>query len=469
MRQRIPPGTVGPVSVVPVGTVGDSREQIIPTPLADDGSPLPYPSGWKAGRPVKVTTFDGIVEYQLVRWRGLARVVDLDGSEYMIRRWRETKAAAESATTQAGLQKLEEVTQARTRRAEAVIAGDTETTVGDLVDRVPTTPAVMKLAPRTREGYHYTLIDVRKHAPKLMKSRPREVDVAAVREFMQSFTLKHGASSAARAKALLRRAFDLAVESNALHVPFNPVSAAREAIPAHVVRHRDYLEKKRVPTDSKVAMFLAALRADPEAAPPLGPRRLARGKGSTKPVRNPMDLADLLETTFMTGMRIGEATGLRWGDLHLVPGEGTASVTGTVGWVRGEGTVRRPHTKTAAGERLVPLSDRLVEVLLARAGAFEVDLDDEVSMRRPVFPSPQAHDRWRNPSNLTSAIRKMMDRHGLEWASSHTARRWRVTSLLDRGVPLGKVADAVGHADIRVTLGYIGRGRGTDEQVRAAL
>jgi hypothetical protein len=76
----------------------------------------------------------------------------------MIRRWRETKAAAESATTQAGLQKLEEVTQARTRRAEAVIAGDTETTVGDLVDRVPTTPAVMKLAPRTREGYHYTLI-----------------------------------------------------------------------------------------------------------------------------------------------------------------------------------------------------------------------------------------------------------------------------------------------------------------------
>jgi hypothetical protein len=155
MRQRIPPGTFGPVSVVPVGTAGGSRDQVIPAPFADDGSPLPYPSGWKAGRDVKVTTREGVVEFRLLRWRGLARVVDDDGSEYMIRRWRETKSAAEAATTQAGFQKLEELAQARERRAQLAKAGDTETTVGDLVDRVPATPAVMKLAPRTREGHHY--------------------------------------------------------------------------------------------------------------------------------------------------------------------------------------------------------------------------------------------------------------------------------------------------------------------------
>lgn len=55
----------------------------------------------------------------------------------------------------AGFQKLEELAQARERRAQLAKAGDTETTVGDLVDRVPATPAVMKLAPRTREGHHY--------------------------------------------------------------------------------------------------------------------------------------------------------------------------------------------------------------------------------------------------------------------------------------------------------------------------
>ena len=66
-------------------------------------------------------------------------------------------------------------------------------------------------------------------------------------------------------------------------------------------------------------------------------------------------------------------------------------------------------------------------------------------------------------------VRRMFDRYGLDWASSHTARRWRVTSLLDRGVPLGKVSDMVGHAEIQTTLRYVGRGRGTDDQVRAAL
>lgn len=440
-----------------------------PSPLADDGSALPYPAGWKAGRPVKVTTRGGVVEYTITRWRGLARVVDVNGSEFMIRRWRETKAAAEAATIQAGLLRLAELEERRARQAASATAGDTDTTVGDLLDRVPTTPGVMKLAPRTRESYFYTLADVRAHAPELMTSRPRDVDVATIRMFMHSYTLAHGASGAARAKALLRRGFDLAVESTALQVPFNPVSATRESIPAHVVRHRDHLQKQRVPTDDEVAAFLAALRADPEAGPLIGPRRKSRHGAAGSGPANPVDIADLLLTTFTTGMRIGEATALRWGDLRLVTGEGTASVTGTVGWIRGEGTVRQPRTKTAAGERLVPLSDDLVEVLLARATTFGISLDRTTDFALPVFPSPQAHDRWRNPSNLMNAIRKMMDRHGLEWASSHTARRWRVTSLLDRGVPLGKVADAVGHADVRVTLGYIGRGRGTDDQVRAAL
>jgi integrase len=468
VRQRIPPGTVGPVSLVPIGTAPGIGEEVVPAPLADDGSALPYPSGWKTGRPVKVTTREGVVEYTITRWRGLARLVDVDGSEFMIRRWRDTKAAAEAATIHAGLLKLAELEERRERLAASATAGDTDTTVGDLLDRVPTTPAVLKLAPRTREGYLYTLADVRRHAPELMAARPRDVDVAAIRTFMHSFTLAHGASGAARAKALLRRGFDLAVESTSLRVPFNPVSATREAIPAHVVRHRDHLQKRRVPTDEEVTAFLAALRADPEAGPLIGPRHKSRhGAAGTAPA-NPVDVADLLETTFTTGMRIGEASALRWGDLHLVVGEGTASVTGTVGWLRGEGTIRQPRTKTAAGERLVPLSDSLVETLLRRVMVFGIDLESD-QRALPVFPSPQAHDRWRNPSNLMTAIRKIMDRYGLEWASSHTARRWRVTSLLDRGVPLGKVADAVGHADVRVTLGYIGRGRGTDSQVRAAL
>lgn len=68
--------------------------------------------------------------------------------------------------------------------------------------------------------------------------------------------------------------------------------------------------------------------------------------------------------------------------------------------------------------RPVPLSDELVEVLLAQATEFSIDLDKNSDLVRPVFPNPQAHDRW------------------------------RFTRLLDRGVPLGNVDDAVDHADV---------------------
>ena len=202
--------------------------------------------------------------------------------------------------------------------------------------------------------------------------------------------------------------------------------------------------------------------------PLIGPRLKSR-HGEAGAVINGTDVADLLATTFTTGLRVGEATGLRWGDLDLSKGTGTADVTGTVTWTKGEGTRRLPRTKTKSSTRTVPLSDELVRLLVHRARAFGIDLQDSQHLSHPVFPSPQLHDRWREPNNLMKAIRAAMDRHGLDWASSHTARRWRVTSLLDRGIPLGKVADVVGHAELRTTLRYVGRGRGTDDDVRAAL
>lgn len=480
-RQRIAPGTVGPVSTSWMGTDSTGREVAVPAPRTDGGEQLAYPKQWKIGGMAKVETPSGYAEFVLTRWRGLARVVDVDGSEYMIRRWRETKGAAEAATRQAGLDKLRELAEGREHAANvAALAaeGDLDTTVGTLLERALTSPSVQRLAPRTREAYAALITEsesqpgkgnlIGRHDADLVAALPRNVDVAQVREFLGSFAEVHGSSSAARAKALLRRAFDLAVESRDLRVPFNPVLAARDAIPSSKVVDRG-LDTKRVPTDTEVSEFLAALRSDPLALPLIGPRTKSRhGAAGTAPV-NGQDLADLLAFSFMTGVRIGEATALRWSDLHLIEGEGTADVSGTVAWVKGQGTVRQERTKTRGSERVVPLSDELVTMLTERAELFEVDLQDADQLAMPVFGSPQRHDAWRQPGNLMKAVRAAFDRHGMEWASSHTGRRWRVTSLLDRGLPLGKVADVVGHSELRTTLRYVGRGRSTDADVRAAL
>ena len=467
-RSRISPGTVGPVAVVPLGTeFGQDRETetVIPFPTADDGSVLTFPKGLRVGDSVKVERDWAITEYVLTRWRGLARVVDVDGTEHMVRRWRTTKGAAEAATRQAGLDKLaalEAVREAAVVTAAAVADGDVTTTISDLVNRAMTLPDVVKLAVRTRQNYGYSAKLI--HQDGIGTARPRDVDVAAIRTFLTTIATAHGSGVAKQCKAILRKALDLAVESRALQVPANLVLATRDAIPEVRVQERG-LDHQRVLTDDQVTTFLSALRADPLAAPLLGSRtKSPHGETRTAAV-NGADLADLLHLTFATGMRIGEATALRWSDLDLDGEHPTADVTGTVAYVNGVGAVRQDKTKSRAGDRAVPLRADVVAMLRTRAELF----GSHLSSASPVFGSPQHHDRFRDPSNLAKTVRAAFTRHGFDWASSHVARRYRVTSLLDRGVPVGKVADLVGHSKLEQTLGYVGRGRGTDAEVRAAL
>jgi integrase len=87
---------------------------------------------------------------------------------------------------------------------------------------------------------------------------------------------------------------------------------------------------------------------------------------------------------------------------------------------------------------------------------------------RPIFGSPQFPDRWRNQASLNKAVKALFALHGLDWARGHAARKRRVTSLAERGVPTHKIADLVGHESIATTLGYLGRRR-HDDEVTAAL
>jgi hypothetical protein len=103
----------------------------------------------KLGASLTIATPDGVREYMPTRWRGVARALDLDGSEYMIRRWRSTKAAAENATRDAGMRRLADLARARAEAQSAENAdaqGDLETTVADLVDQYLASPRFARLA-----------------------------------------------------------------------------------------------------------------------------------------------------------------------------------------------------------------------------------------------------------------------------------------------------------------------------------
>lgn len=470
-RERITPGTVGTVSVAPLGVDAEGNEAVIPAPRTDGGEQLPYPKGWRSGQSVKIVGGDGnMTEYVLARWRGLARAVDLDGRAYMIRRWRDTRAAAISATERAGPDKLAALADRRAAAVQAVALGaegDLTSTVADLLAQVETTPAWAKLAEASRVAYGYAIDTIL--ASDLSTMLPRHVDAATIRRFLSVTAAVKGKGGAKQARAVLRKAFDLAVESSAMRVPTNPGLAARAAVPGVKVRD-DRPDHRRAPSDEEVEALLAALRADPEAgriAP--GIRHKSRHGQPGEGTVNGKDVADLALLSFRTDERIGELGAAMWGEADL--DARTLAVTGTLVYLPGQGTVRQPKPTTPGSVRNAPLSVDAVDVLRDRAAFFGIDLEDLGEWaERPIFGSPQFPERWRDRRNLSRAVAALYDKHGLTYGRGHAGRKWRVTSLVARGVPINKVADVVGHRSIATTLGYLGRqDRANDPQVIAAL
>ena len=312
-----------------------------------------------------------------------------------------------------------------------------------------------KLAAGTRYVYRSAAKHINEHAIGGM--RPRDVDVAAVRSFLVDTANAHGTGGAKHARAVLSRAFDLAVGTRSLRVPANPVAGTRNAVPK--VRMRDLgIDHSKAPTDEQVARLLAGLTRDPEArAWYPGHVRRTDGQG------NPLDIADLAAVLFATGARLGEVAALRWQDVDL--DAGTVMISGTLLALPGEGTTRQDATKTRGSTRLVPLAPWALAALDRRSRRF----NSSTASALPVFGSPQHPKRWRDRRNLSRAVAMLFARHGIDFARGHAGRKWRVTSLVERGVPVHKVSDLVGHVSVQTTTGYLGRGRQTDDDVRIAL
>ena len=269
--------------------------------------------------------------------------------------------------------------------------------------------------------------------------------MAAVRRFLVDMAENHGSAGAKHSRAVLRSALDLAIGVTALKVSSNAVLGAHATIPRNVKR-KTSIDHRRAPTDREVKNLLSGLTWDPEARAmyPGGPRRRKSRHGRAGAVVNGKDIADLSAVMFATGARIGEVAALRWSDFD--PNRKTISISGTLVTVAGKGTYRQPATKTVGSTRVVPLARWALGALNRRARRFGVALTDPPET--PICGSPQFPDRWREQGNLNKAVKSLYARHGLDWARGHAARKWRVTSLAERGVPTHKIADLVGHESI---------------------
>lgn len=242
-----------------------------------------------------------------------------------------------------------------------------------------------------------------------------------LRAFLQRVAQAHGSASAKKAKSVLNGVLGYAVDNGVL-----PTNAMRQ------VRTVTSTKPRSADRDHSRAMTRAerdrVLQVTHDAAlePGLNPRTRRKRRAT----------ADLVAFLAGTGVRIDEARRLRWDQIELSRGRA---------YVRG--------TKSETSDRWLNLPDWLVARLAERA-----ETDGRTGY---VFPSP-AHlnnsDLLWDQSNSAKAVRAALDASSLSWAVPHTFRRTVATLLDQANLPIARIADQLGHADVSMTARvYLGR------------
>ena len=150
-----------------------------------------------------------------------------------------------------------------------------------------------------------------------------------------------------------------------------------------------------------------------------------------------------------TGIRRGEALGLRHQDLDLA--HGTISIVQTISRSVQKGIIVEP-TKSAAGRRVLDLDDITVKILRAHIGRQLLDraeLGDAYQDTGLVFPSPLGQPF--NPMNLTRAFQALAKKQGTKEAKLHNLRHFHASVMLQNGASLLLVSKRLGHASVSTT------------------
>ncbi len=150
----------------------------------------------------------------------------------------------------------------------------------------------------------------------------------------------------------------------------------------------------------------------------------------------PDPLRDVAQLILDTGLRIGEAVGLRWVDVHLEP-LGSARF----GYLQ----VRGGKTKNA--KRTVSLTARASEILASKLAN---------TMSLLVFPSARKLDKPCSTSQIQHQHQKVRDALGLDVEFViHSLRHTMLTRLGHVGVDAFTIKRIAGHSSITVSERYV--------------
>jgi integrase len=238
--------------------------------------------------------------------------------------------------------------------------------------------------------------------------RVREIDVSTVDQFLKAMQTRHGPAAAKTAKSVTSLLLALAVRHKALSA--NPVR-----------------DSTKIPSGKRSRPW--ALTVDEQV-------ELVK-KFEVDEVAQDQDVVDLVEFMFSTGVRIGEALGVRRAVVDVTAS--VVEINAKAAHRKGQGAVLEERTKSDAGWRVIALPDHIVDLCVKRMG-----MSWPRNERGLLFPTRMGDVRL--PTNADRALRDVLDRIGFEWVTSHTFRKTVATRLDQAGLSARAIADHLGHA-----------------------
>ena len=146
----------------------------------------------------------------------------------------------------------------------------------------------------------------------------------------------------------------------------------------------------------------------------------------------------MLMTTFLSGMRVGEVSSLRFKD--VVDGDGN---------IRNEIRLTPDMTKGHFA-RVVFINEKLRKELQQYIRFY-----NPTDKTMKFFYSQKKDSDGFNANTLTQHFHFLYRRAGLDGASSHSGRRSFITNLASKGVGVRVLMNLAGHRSISTTQGYI--------------
>ena len=152
-----------------------------------------------------------------------------------------------------------------------------------------------------------------------------------------------------------------------------------------------------------------------------------------------------------TGIRLGEAAGLKWKDIDF--GMGTLHVCRTIQRLPGRSEDGKASTKltalspkSSASEREIPLVPRLKSILKELWEKSRQNPEDY------VFSAKQSPERPLDPRSIQRRFQRICAAAGIENAHFHTLRHTFATICMEKGFDIESLRCLLGHSSAQITL-----------------